>query len=353
MADDFQERTEAASPRRRIEARERGQIPLSPEVYAAASLTAAAVAFSTVGRSAAEGLMGMLDSFLRAISSPPSAVVAWVALLRSVAGTTLRLAAPFLTFAVVTAVAAWFLQTRGVWSPRALGWRPEKLNPLPGLKALFGLQGLVRFGIAVLKIGVLGLVVWATLAPRLDRIRSTAGSDFPVFLALLVELLTLLLLRVALAALVIALLDFTYQRWKNERDLKMTKEEAKEEFQRTEGNPTVRGRILERGRELTRGAQVSEVSRATAVITNPIHVAVAIRYVPKEAPAPVVLAKGRGRLAERIVAAATRHNVPVVRREAVARALYRLVPVGGEIPAKLYRVVAEILAHVLQARTRR
>jgi flagellar biosynthetic protein FlhB len=151
-------------------------------------------------------------------------------------------------------------------------------------------------------------------------------------------------LRGALALAVLGGLDYLYQRFEYERALRMTKQEVREELRETEGDPLVRSRQRARARELARRRMLREVARATVVVTNPVHVAVALRYAPREAPAPVVVAKGARKVAERIREEAARHRVPVVTNPPLAWALYRGVPLGRMIPPALYHAVAELLA---------
>jgi flagellar biosynthetic protein FlhB len=168
-----------------------------------------------------------------------------------------------------------------------------------------------------------------------------------------VSLTAKVLLHATVLAAGLAVLDFLFRRYDHVRELKMTKREVKDEFKETEGDPLVRARIRQKQTALARSRMMADVPRATVVVTNPEHVAVALRYVPGETAAPQLLAKGRARLAERIRAIAKDHRVPIVSDPPLARALYRSVPVGAEIPAAFFRAVAEILALVLSRKGRR
>jgi len=162
-----------------------------------------------------------------------------------------------------------------------------------------------------------------------------------------------LVVFISVIALFIALLDYAYKRWDYERRIRMSKEEVKEEYKQHEGNPLVKSAIRRRMRQLAKGRMLQEVPEASVVITNPTHIAIALRYDPSKGDrAPVILAKGKGEIAERIVEVATVHGVPIVRREELARALYPVVEVGEEIPPKFYRAVAEVIAFVLSRRRR-
>ena len=162
-----------------------------------------------------------------------------------------------------------------------------------------------------------------------------------------------LVVFISVIALFIALLDYAYKRWDYERRIRMGKEEVKEEYKQHEGNPLVKGAIRRRMRQLAKGRMLQEVPKASVVITNPTHIAIALRYDPSKGDkAPVLLAKGKGEIAEKIIEVATVHGVPIVRREELARALYPVVEVGEEIPPKFYRAVAEVIAFVLSRRRR-
>jgi len=263
------------------------------------------------------------------------------------------LAAPVLFMAAAGVMAASWLQTGFLFSAYPLLPTLDRINPLNGLKRLFSWEGLFETAKSIAKFGVLMAVAWVTLAPRVPALMS-GGLEAPEVLGRrMVALATLLTLRCGLAMLVIGAADYAFQWWQTERRMMMTRQEMKEEWKETEGDPLLEMRRRARRRELLEQRITPEMREATVVVTNPTHLAVALKYQLHQMPAPKVVAKGRGYMAERIVALARTYNIPVERHVPLARALYKSVRVGDYIPRPLYRAVAEILAVVYRQREQR
>ncbi len=226
----------------------------------------------------------------------------------------------------------------------------ERLSPARGWERLLSWRSFVRAGLAILKAAALGALVCWVLKARAGWI-AVAGHGTLGQAAANGWNLTLMLALVLAAALVlIGLADYVFQRWRLEQDLRMTRRELVEEHREQDGDPHLRARIRQLQREVGQRRMIQDVPRATVVVTNPTHIAVALRYERGEMEAPKVIAKGKGLFARRIAAVAREHGVPVVERKLLARALYRAVPVGGEIPLELYQAMAEILAYVYRLR---
>lgn len=251
---------------------------------------------------------------------------------------------------LVGATLVGLLQTGGLVTAKPLEPQLDRLNPLRTLQRLFSLRSLVELVKVVLKLGAVTVVVWGVLRSTLVHLPPIAPSPEGL-IGWIGSSLYDVGLRGALVLTMIGAFDYLYQWFDYERSLRMTKQELKEDLRETEGDPLVRARQRRRQRELARARMLRDVARATVVVTNPVHLAVALRYAPREAPAPVVVAKGARRMAERIREIADRHRVPVVENAPLAQALYRSVPVGRMIPPALYYAVAEVLA--LLYRTRR
>jgi flagellar biosynthetic protein FlhB len=207
----------------------------------------------------------------------------------------------------------------------------------------------MRLIAGLLKLALVGLVVFWTLWAERVRLVELSGRGFEQILGVAVDLMLLLSLRAALALFVLALFEYGFQRWQHERDLRMSKQEVREELKRYEGDPRIRERRRALQQQLALQRMLLGVPQATVVITNPTHLAIAVRY-EKSMEAPVVVAKGAEQLARRIREAALDHSVPVVERKDLARALYRTVDVGQAIPPGLYQAVAEILAYVYRVK---
>lgn len=341
-----EERTEQPTPRRREEARRRGEVPRSAEVAAAAALLGALLGLRTCWLSLLEAARDSILGFFQAsLSWQPSVPSASQALLLGLAQAA-QMALPAAGGAIVAALAANLGQTGFLISASPLAFQWARLNPARGIQRIVSRQGAFSVGRSLLKLAlvlaVAGWFLWGRWPDALCLAHTSAlGAG-----AGMASLIWGLLLRVALALVVVALGDYVFQRREHERKLRMTRHELKEEYKRTEGDPLIRSRVRERRRAAARHRMIEGVKKATVVVTNPVEIAVALRYEIHKTPAPIVVAKGRRLLAERIKDQAERHGVPVTPSPDLARALYRSVPVGRQIPAELYQAVAEIIAFV-------
>ncbi|MBX6377352.1 MAG: EscU/YscU/HrcU family type III secretion system export apparatus switch protein, partial [Clostridia bacterium] len=255
-------------------------------------------------------------------------------------------AGPMLAAGVVGAVLAGLGQTGFALAPARVQPRPAALDPVAGFRRLLSLRTLAEMVRSLVKLAVLAVVaasVLRDLPAELPVLPLTAPTEGVRHFA---AVLDALVGRAAVAFLALAAADLAYQRWQYERDLRMSRQEVREELKETEGDPAVRGRRRRLQRELARQRMLRDVARAHVVVTNPIHYAVALRYEPLSMEAPVVLARGRGLLARRIREQARRYGVTVVENAALARGLYYATRVGQPIPAAFYQAVAEVLAFV-------
>jgi flagellar biosynthetic protein FlhB len=235
-------------------------------------------------------------------------------------------------------------------TPELLTVRWEKLSPAEGYQRLFSLGAVVRAIASLLRmLAVAALMAWV-LRGRIVQIAHLGEGNVATAAAEGWGIIMRLSLAVAAAMFLIGLLDYGYQWYKFEQSLKMTRQELKEEMKREEGDPLVRQRIRRLQREAAQRRMMQEVPKATVVVTNPTHLAIALRYDRGQMAAPRVVAVGSGLVAKRIVETARRHGVPILQRPEVARALYRVVRVDREVPAALYQVVAELLAFVYRLR---
>jgi len=349
---DVTERTERATPRRRDEARRRGQVVLSPEVSPVAVLFAI-LALATWGTPQVLGqLRTMIAQWLATIGPTVAADAAFGPLVaRAVLGVASWLV-PFLLLTGAIGVAAVVAQVG--WNPRPSLLAPDvgRLSPGRGLRRIVSPQGAFVLAKSIAKVVVVLAVAYQTIRGILGAALATPLMSPADIMNLAGTALAHLLLVMAVVLGVLGAVDYAWQRWRHEQSLRMSRHEVKEEHKETEGDPQIRGRFRRAHRELAKRRMLGEVGRADVVLTNPIHVAVALRYRATEGVAPRVLAKGAGELAERIKEAARRAGVPIVERRALARALYRTVEVGTEIPPALYRAVAEILAYIFSLRGR-
>src|SRR5581483_7270653 len=236
--------------------------------------------------------------------------------------------------------------------PQLLVPDPGRMNPARGMKRIFSAAGAVGLMKAVLKIAIVGAIAYRVLWRAGNDAVAAPGMTLDELLAFTGYGMRRLLIGMAMALGVLGVADYLWQRWRHERDLRMTRQEVKEEQKDSDGDPQIRGRFRRAHRELARRRMLTDVKTADVVLTNPVHVAVALRYRPAEMAAPRVVAKGAGELAQKIKDAARTAGIPIVERRALARALFRSVKIGSEIPPALYRAVAEILAYIFSLRGR-
>ncbi len=340
----LQEKTEEPTPRRREEARKRGQVAKSRELAAVAVLSGGLLSFLLAGGFIYTQLVHNMIYFLnlpyRSLELPEARDVLLV-------GTQFALLALFPVVVAVTMASflSLFLQVRGVVAWEALAPKGERINPVEGFKRLFSLPSLVELLKSLLKLVLISLVAYLVIKKDEARVLLLIGEPVEDMARELFILSRTLVAKTIVALVALAILDFLFQRWETERHLRMTREELKEELKQTEGDPWVKSRIRQIQRAMAQRRMMAEVPQADVVITNPQHVAVALKYELGEMPAPQVVAKGADLLAQRIKDIAREHHVPVVENPPLARALYR-VEVGEFVPAELYQAVAEVLAYV-------
>jgi len=253
---------------------------------------------------------------------------------------------PILIAMVATGLVVNFAQVGFYITPEPLQPKLEKLNVIKGLKKLFAMRSLVELIRNILKLVTIGWIAYTAIMSESKHFVTAIDSDVLTLLAFIGKAAFRIGIKTALAFLVLSALDYAYQKWEFEKGIKMSKQEIKDELKQYEGSPLTKSRVRRVQQQLSRMRQAREIPKADVVITNPTHLAVALKYDPDNMGAPTVLAKGARLLAEKIKKIAREHNVPVVENKPLARALYQAVEVGGEIPGHLYKAVAEILAHV-------
>jgi len=351
---DKDQRTEEATPRRREEAREKGQVALSAEMTAAIGLVAGLGAL-LVGGGRLVGTLGDLVVETVGEMSPIGRTELSVPQAAGILRHSLESVVPSLAMVVLPAIAcvalAAFVQVGFRIAPEAVEPDPSKIDPVKGMGRLFGMRSLMRTGLAGLKVLAISVVVAVIAWKHVpDVVRLGSGELGPLLLGL--GHIALSCTTGALVTiLLLGLIDLVFQRYQHEKDLRMTKQEVKDENRLTEGDPHVRARVRQLQREMATRRMMADVPKATVVVTNPTHFAVALKYERDESGrstqrAPVVVAKGADHLAKRIREVATEAKVQLFEDPPLARALYAKVDVGREIPEELYTAVATVLGHV-------
>ena len=350
--DTGQERTEQATPKRLQDAREKGQIARSLELNSTVILLAAAGGLMVLGgRMTASLLEAMRQNF----NINRSAIFDPNTLFKSLEGSTstvLIALAPFFILMVVAAVSAPMAISGWSINTKSLGFKLEKLNPLAGLKRIFGPQGLMELFKALAKFLVLGSAAVFLLWNMMGSFMGLGSEPLPEALSHAAQLIGSCFLTLSAVMVLIALVDVPFQLWNHSRQLKMTLQETKDEYKETDGNPEIKGRIRSQQREMAQRRMMAEVPKADVIITNPTHYAVALRYNPDKMRAPIVVAKGKDLIAMQIRSIGVTHRVAILSSPALARALHHSTELNHAIPAGLYLAVAQVLAYVYQLKKR-
>ena len=346
----FQERTEQATPKKREEARKKGQVAKSRELSSVAVLLTGIFTLFYGSAYFYHNLAGILRHYLSQAADHAITVDAMPGIglfaLRQLSVTLLPL---FFTLMVV-AVVSNYLQVGTLISFEAIIPKFSKLNPLEGFKRLFSAQAMMEFAKSLFKLVVVGWIAWDTMGAEMENLPPLIHKTPGAILNYVGHVSFTLFWKVCLVMIFLAIVDFIFQKWDFEKNLRMTKQEVKEEHKQTEGDPHVKSRIRSIQREMAQKRMMAEVPEADVVITNPTHLAVALKYDSSNMEAPQVVAKGAGHVAERIRKLARENGVPVIENKPLARSLFRLVEVGRTIPENLYQAVAQVLAHVYRLR---
>ncbi|MFV0243059.1 MAG: flagellar biosynthesis protein FlhB [Lacrimispora sphenoides] len=339
-------KTEKASPKKRRDERKKGHVAISKDVIMIASLLGTFVLlkmlFPFMYRTIRDYMIKYLSlapgvENLSDYSASISADTAWAVL---------KAALPILLAGIVLAVLGTGVQTRFLFTKSNLAPKFSRLNPIQGIKNIISLKSLIELLKNLLKITILGIILYQIIKGDLTPIARTIDMDLKDSSVYVLSAIMDMVFRVSLIFLAVAGFDFFYQRWDYERQIRMSKQELKEEFKQTEGNPEIKGRIRSLQRERARSRMMQSVPEADVIIRNPTHFAVALRYDIEKDNAPVLVAKGQDELALRIVAIGEEHGVYVIENKPLARGIFAATQVGSEIPSEYYGMVAEILVYV-------
>jgi flagellar biosynthetic protein FlhB len=344
------ERTEQPTAKKLQKARQKGQVPQSQELASVATLLALVAVVTLLAPNLLRWFSVQMEQGMACESEFFSDRQAFLGFVNGKVVASMVVICPILA-AVAAASALGHLVVSGLnFAPEAVELKWDMINPAAGLGRLVNTKSLVRLVVSILKLLFVGLVVWFYLESRLDTLATLRWACSGGIIAAIAKIILGLLIRVGLALLVIALGDVLYQRWKYIQDLKMTRQEVKQEQKDTQGSPEVKGRIRRIQLQMALRRISAEVPKASVVLVNPTHVAVALRYEAEKMEAPMLVAKGADYLAEKIREIARAYGVPIVRRPELARTIYSTVEEGSPIPPSLYVAVAEVLAMIYRLR---
>ena len=343
------DKTEAPTSQRLEEARKDGRVVRSQELNTAVIILASAYLLGGPGTQLALALKQVL---ITSISELPrvNLSVEWLrgrAFL--VGGQIFQPLALLLTGILMTGVIITLGQTQFLWAGKKIGFDFKRVNPIDGFKRIFSTHGLIELLRSLLKLSWVSWAAYSFLQSNFFELMSFTQFDLNTAVSRFVEICIALTMRIGQMYLVLAIADYAYQRWDMYRNLRMSKDEIKEEHKRSEGDPLLKSRVRNMQRQMARGHMMANVPKATVVVTNPTHLAVAIEY-QEGMRAPKLLAKGPYRVAERIVKIARENRIPVIQNIPLARAIYKTIDIGQEISPDLYLAMAEVLAYVYKLR---
>jgi len=354
---DQEERTEPATQRRREEARKKGQVARSVELTSAFMFLVGLIAVWLIFPSIFSEIINITNFYLSYNGRDKTGCEIWEATrhaswITSSYGVSTLIAvgkafAPFALLMLGSALLIGYAQVGFFVSGETIAPKFERIDPIKGFSRLISKRTIVSFAQSVLKVAIVTCVLYITMKGEQNRIANLADMQIKPAISQIIALTFKMGSRAAILLFVLAASDYAYQRWEYERSLRMTRQEVKEEMRQTEGDPLVRARIRSIQREMAMRRMMQEVPKADVVITNPTHIAVALRYRQALESAPRVCAKGMRLIAERIKAIAREYNIPIIEDKPLAHTLYKL-KLGQEIPFTLYKAVAEILARVYQ-----
>lgn len=342
------DKTEKATPKKRRDARERGQVFQSREISSAIILLLAFVSLRLSGGFIYREIAGYTEKVLTEYPKVDNIFVLdtitkyFIEFIVQV----LKIIAPMLAVTFIGALITQYAQVGFMFTTKTLSLKFSRINPINGIKRVFSLRGAVELFKAIFKICIVGYIGYSFLRGEASNIINVMSMDIREIAVYITVTATDLAIKICIVLIILGLFDYGFQWWQYEKDLRMTKQEIKEEYKQTEGNPMIKSKIKQKQRQISMRRMLHEVPKADVIITNPTHYAVAIKYDSNISAAPIVIAKGVDFIAARIKEVAKENGIETVENRVLAKALYEEVDIGEAIPPELYQAVAEILAFV-------
>lgn len=340
-------KTEKATPKKRQDLRKKGQVMQSREVTSNLILLVTFATFKLVGNYLYKELTAVFNFFMG--ESPaynltdPSEIMR---VLSFAAVETVKMVAPFLAIALLVGILGSYVQIGFLFTLEPIKPKFSNINPLKGLKRIFSVRSLFELIKSIVKVVIVAWVAWSSIKGEFVNLTKLMALNVGQLTLYILDTAVSIGIKICFALLGVSAVDYFFQWRRYEKDIRMTKQEVKEEYKQLEGNPEIRSRIKQKQREISMRRMLSEIPKADVVITNPTHFAVAIKYEPQKKPAPYVVAKGADYMAQRIKEIARENKVEIVENKPLAQALYHSVDIGEVIPPELYKAVAEVLAFV-------
>ncbi|WP_198264031.1 flagellar biosynthesis protein FlhB [sulfur-oxidizing endosymbiont of Gigantopelta aegis] len=348
---DGQDKSEDPTEKKKSESRKKGQVTRSKELTTLFMLIASIVGIMYFSKDMIEAITAIMRNNFSVERDVLFHSEELFIHFKGELSLMLKALIPLFILMVITAILSSALLGGFNFSGDAINPKPGKMNPIKGLKKIFGTNGLIELIKSILKIMIMGSIAVYFLWAAKNEIYGLSEEPFPGAFIHSMELISWQFLLVSLAMIIVAMIDVPYQIWSNTKQLKMTKQEVKDESKNSDGNPEMKGRIRQKQREIAMQRMMGDVPKADVIITNPTHFAVALQYDPDGSGAPIMLAKGADLVAMQIRNVAQAHEIPIMEIPPLSRAIYYSVEIGDEIPAGLYVAVAQVLAYIFQLKS--
>lgn len=352
MADqNFEEKTEQATPKKRQDARKKGMVAQSREIPSVMVLTGGICVLGAMGSWIICSLSSFMNSYFQGLAlrtlNEDTIIEFFAQGLRQTGAILL----PMMLVVLIAGIAGNILQIGFMFNTQSLSPKAAKLNPIKGMKKLFSIKSLVELIKSSFKIIIVGGVAYLMIRGDLETIPGMMLTDVNNILVFIGVASLKICLYTCLALIIVAALDYAFQKWEHEKNIKMSKHEIKEETKQREGDPIVKAKIKNIQREMSQRRMMESVPDADFIVTNPTTLAIALKYDQENMAAPKVIAKGAGLIAEKIKEIARNNDIPIIENKPVAQSIYKMVDIDDVIPAALYRAVAEILAYVYRLKS--
>jgi flagellar biosynthesis protein FlhB len=347
----FEEKTEEPTPKKRQELKEKGEVAKSKELPSVAVLLAALVSLSLFG----SFMFNHVQIIMKGAFSLPNIhnfnIPEFLQFTQNIIGRFIILLAPLFAAIFITAILSNVMQVGVIFSSESITPKLSKIDPIKGFGRLFSKQSLMELLKSLLKLAIVGGIAFLTVKGEMKNVALLGEMELNSIFVYILEIFFKIFIRCSLAMIVLVIIDYAFQKWDFENRNKMTKQEVKEDFKKSEGDPLIKSRIRSIQMDMARKRMMQNVPEADVVITNPTRLAIALKYDSSSMTAPKVIAKGSRKIAQKIREVASEHGIPVLENKELARNLYSLVEVGQEIPPALYQVVAELLAYIYRLKS--
>jgi flagellar biosynthetic protein FlhB len=347
----FEEKTEQPTPKKRQELKEKGEVAKSKELPSVAVLLAALISLSLFG----SFMYNHVQIIMKEAFSLPSIhnfnIPEFLKFAQNIIGRFIILLSPVFAAIFITAILSNIMQVGFILSGESITPKLSKISPIKGIERLFSKQAFMEFMKSLLKLIIVSGVAFLTVKGEMNNFALLGDMELNSIFVYILKIFFKIFIRCSLAMIILVVIDYVFQRWEFENRIKMTKQEVKDEFKKSEGDPLIKSRIKSIQMEMARKRMMQDVPDADVVITNPTHLAVALKYDSSTMNAPKLIAKGSRKIAEKIKEIASEHGIPILENKELARNLYSLVDIGQEIPPALYQTVAELLAYIYRLKS--